>query len=122
MQRLRLFFVYRETGYMLIKIRHAGISVWRISYGFYSYPGPIGIYTWSSGDFGAAFVVSGTVSCVGTTTEDDPWIVQVPGERYFESSVPPDSPSGITMKVLVVFSGQYSVARPPDSLQTVSWT
>ena len=64
MQRLRLFFVYRETGYMLIKIRHAGISVWRISYGFYSYPGPIGIYTWSSGDFGAAFVVSGTVSCV----------------------------------------------------------
>ena len=62
MQRLRLFFVYRETGYMLIKIRHAGISVWRISYGFYSYPGPIGIYTWSSGDFGAAFVVSGTVS------------------------------------------------------------
>lgn len=64
MQRLRLFFVYRKNGYMLIKIRHAGISVWRISYGFYSYPGPLGIYTWSSGDFGAAFVVSGTVSCV----------------------------------------------------------
>ena len=33
--------------------------------------------------------------------EDDPWIVQVPGERYFESSVPPDSPSGITMVRMV---------------------
>ena len=137
MQRLRLFFVYRKTGYMLIKIRHAGISVWRISYGFYSYPGPLGIYTWSSGDFGAAFVVSGTVSgtvstfvepmfsvssSLGRTTEVELWIVQVPGERYLESSVPPDSPSGITMKVLVVFAGQYSVASSPDSLHTVSCT
>ena len=61
-------------------------------------------------------------SSLGRTTEVELWIVQVPGERYLESSVPPDSPSGITMKVLVFFSGQYSVASPPDSLHTVSCT
>ena len=63
-----------------------------------------------------------SASSLGRTTEDALWTVHGPGTWYLESSVPPDSPSGITINVLVIrsLSGQNSVGRPPDSRHTVN--